>query len=356
MARTRSRLLLSMASIGLLVLALALLPHLSQLSVEPGVPATEPHSFSERPPFGRPLDGALAYLSDDRSFILVDLTTGQIIGSKGIPTERRPAGASATRAFLGSVPAGRIDGNWDRYKSLPWDGTVYRNDARGMSVAYDPTTDVVAAAMQPLPEGGNGVVLTSAESSQTVLSSAGHWRFATWVGERVLVRELVGDRVNWWLITMDGDASTVPLPADFKPIAGTSDGVFGHIEGRGAIIRLATAEVSLVESQSSWAAAWQPGGDRLATLGEDATLFVYSRDGSLAWSVPLEEPVTRFRGGLAWGPDGSFLVVSAGGTLQALTENGELIGELSTGVPEPQSAPGAAFLTVVEAPPSASGA
>ena len=342
------RLLPLVAVAGILAIVLAVLPQVTGFSVETTSPTTAPSAFSERPPFGAPLDGALAYLSDDRIFTLVDLTTGHIEGSKGIPTERRPAAASATRAFLGSVPAGRIDGNWDRYRSLPWGGTVYKDDARGVSVAYDAVTDTVAAAMQPLPGGGNGVVLATAESSQVVVASDGQWRFATWVGDEVLVRELSGDAVIWWLIGIDGTPRTVELPAGLKPIAGTHGLVFGHIDGRGAIVDLATADVAWLESQSTWAAAWQPDGDLLATIGDNAVILAYGREGALAWAAPVAEPVTRFRGGIDWGPDGSFLVASAGGSISAFTPVGDFIGELSTGLPEPQSAAGAAFVVVVE--------
>jgi hypothetical protein len=304
--------------------------------------------MSERPPFGRPLPGAIAYLTNDRIFALVDLTTGHMLGSKGVPTDRRPAAASATRAYLGSVPAVRTDGNWDRYRSLPWAGTVYSNDARGVSVAFDPATDAIAAAMQPLPGGGNGVVVVADGKSVLAASSGGQWRFTTWVGDRVLVRELTGDRVNWWVIGTDGSATQVELPGDLLPVAGTSGLVFGQMGEAGAIVDIATGEASPLGGQSSWAAAWQPDGRLLATLGDDATLFVYSADGSLAWSVPLEEPITRFRGGLAWAPDGSYLVVAAGGTLAAYDAVGTPIGELSTGLPTPQTAPGAAFLTIVD--------
>ncbi len=347
MGSGRLRLVWLLAVIGLVVVVLAVLPGLTNLSVEQSAPTTVSHAFSERPPFGRPLPGSLAYLTDQRLFVLVDLTTGHVLGSKGIPSERRPAAASASRAYLGSVPAGRMDGNWDRYRSLPWDGTLYRNDTRGVSVAYNADADVVASAMQPLPEGGNGVVLARGDTTDVVTSSDGQWRFATWLGDQLLVRELAGPDVNWWLIDLDGTASAVALHDQFKPIAGAPGVVFGHIEERGVIIELAAGELSWLDGQSTWAAAWQPGGELLATLGVDATLFAYHRDGTLAWSVPLAEPVTRFRGGLAWSTDGSFLVVSAGSTLQAYDLEGILIGELSSGVPAPQSAPGAAFLTVV---------
>lgn len=306
----------------------------------------------EPAPFGEPLPGALAYLAKDRTFNLVELETGDLVGSKGIPADRRPAAASADRAYLGSAAVFDPDGNWEKYRSLPWAATEYRNDAAGVSVAYSEELDVVAAAMRPLAGGSNGVVLSRWDGRFVAASSSGHWGFATWVGDRVLVRELAGGDYNWWLLDGlgDGEPEPVDLPDEFLPIVGTAGLVMGQLGERGLIVDLAGGTSVAIDGPFSWAADWSGGVDpQVATVGGDPPqLSAYRVDGSVAWSAPLELPVTRFRGGLAWAPSGEYLVVVSGDTYLAFGRDGTLLGELSTKVPTPQTAADSAFLTIVD--------
>jgi hypothetical protein len=306
----------------------------------------------EPAPFGEPLAGALAYLGENRTFNLVELEAGELVGSKGIPADRRPAAASADRAYLGSAAIFNPDGNWEKYRSLPWAATEYRNDAAGVSLAYSEELDIVAAAMRPLPDGSNGVVLSRWDGRFVAASSSGHWGFATWVGDRVLVRELAGGDCNWWLIDGlgDGNPEAVDLPDEFLPIVGTEGLVMGQLGERGLVVDLASGSMVSMDGSFSWAADWSGGIDpRVATVGGDPPrLWAYRVDGSVAWSATLEAPVTRFKGGLAWAPSGDFLVVVSGDTFLAYGRNGAFLGELSTAVPVPQTAEDSAFLTIVD--------
>lgn len=335
-------------ALGLLAAALAVAPALfPEESISP-VTAID----YEPAPFGEPLAGALAYLSESRTFNLVELETGELVGSKGIPADRRPAAASADRAYLGSAAVFDPDGNWERYRSLPWAATEYRNDAAGVSLAYSEELDVVAAAMRPLPDGNNGVVLSRWDGRFVAASSSGHWGFATWLGDQVLVRELAADEAHWWLI--DGLGSVEPervdLPAGFLPIAGTGGLVMGQLGDQGLVADIAAGTSHPLEGPFSWAADWSGGVEPLvATVGgEPPALWVYGTSGFVVWSEPLALPVTRFRGGVAWDPSGQYLVVVSGDTFVAYGRDGTLLGELSAAVPPPQTAADSAFLTIVD--------
>lgn len=314
---------------------------------------TTPRAFSQRPPFGEPLEGAVAYLSHDRLFTLVDLTTGHVLGSKGVPTERRPAAASSTNAYLGSVPALRLESNWDQYRSLPWDGTQYRDHVAGTSIAYSQSLDTVAAAMRPLPEGDNGVVMVGWDDRWVASRSGGMWSLAVWAGDRLLVRELSANDTHWWLIDGVGSrpSERIQLPDRFLPIAGRDGLVLGQLGGAGAIGDLDSGAVTALDGPFSWAADWSSGEPLVATIGGDPPLlYVYDVSGGLAWSAPLSDPVTRFRGGVSWAPDGSYVIVASGGTLQAFTRDGHPLGDMNESLPPPQGAAGTSFVVLVESP------
>ena len=354
----RPPLKLLLGAVALLVAVMVLLPDsgTGPRSSDPDV-TINPRGLAERPPFGRPLSGALAYLADNRTFNLVDLGTGRVLGSKGVPGNRRAAAASNTAAFLGNLPQGsEDDGNWDRFRSVPWNGTEARDHGEGLDIVYSAPLNVVARAMRPISrDEGNGVRFTGEIGAWTAASSSGFWSFPVWVGEQLLVRELVGSETNWWLL--DGrdrePPTSIDLPAAFLPIAGTTGLVMGELDGDGVIIELATGRTSRLSGRYSWAADWRPQGDPLlATVGgqDPASLVAYTPTGLFAWSVPLREPVTRFGGGVSWAPDGSFVIVHSRGTLEAYTAQGGTIGTFDTGLPSPEQDMNSGFVTVVHHP------
>ncbi len=337
---------------AVLVVILAVLPIFS-----PGRTATtttttiEPTGLSERPPFGQALPGQLVYLGADRVLNLVDLGTGAQLGSKGVAADERPAAASATTAVVGSLPAGTVSGNWDEWVRLPWEGTEPLPVASGHGLAHSPELDTVAAAMTPLPSGANGVLIVTPESTWEAAASGGSWGFPTWMGETVLAREQSQDVTNWWLLpgVGPGDPQPVDLPEGFVPIAGTADRVMGSLGDEGVIVVVDTGEVHRLPSGWSWAAAWQP--DRaeplLATVGGPTSAVVgYNRNGTVAWTWPLGDAASEFRGGVAWSPDGSFVVAPGDGALMALNEFGGVIGTLDRSLPAPEVSD-AGFVAVV---------
>ncbi len=327
---------------ALLVGVLALLPLISpERATTTTTTTTEPPALSERPPFGQRLAGRIAYLGADRVLNLVDLGTGARVGSKGVAADQRPAAASAAGALVGSLPAGTVSGNWDAWVRLTWDGTEVQPVAIGHGLAYSPELDSVAAAMTPLPSGASGVQIVTPDASWEASSSAGSWGFPTWMGERVLAREQVGDATNWWLLpgTAPGDPEAVDLPDGFLPIAGTPGRVMGQLGDDGVIVVLDSGEVLRLPAGWSWAAAWQPGAAEplLATVGGPNNAAVgYFRDGTVAWTWPLGEAASRFRGGVAWAPDGSFVVAPGAGAVIAINEFGGVIGTLDRSLPPPE--------------------
>ncbi len=307
--------------------------------------------LSERPPFGQPLPGRIVYLGADRVLNLVDLGTGTRLGSKGVAADQRPAAASAATAIVGSLPAGTVSGNWDRWVRLAWEGTDADLIAIGHGIAYAPEHDAIAAAMTPLPSGQNGVQIVTADETWEAVSSTGAWGFPTWMGDAVLAREQSGAETNWWLLpaAAPGDPAEVALPDDFIPIAGTAGRVMGRLGDEGVIAVLDTGELLRLPSGWSWAAEWQPGSDQpiLATVGGPTSAVVgYNRDGTVAWTWPLGEAASEFRGGVAWSPDGSFLVAPGQGGVIAINEFGGVIGTMDAGLPPPEVSD-AGFVAVV---------
>lgn len=344
------------AALVALVLVVAVLPNLGGGRSDSTTTTVNPLALSERPPFGRPLPGYLAYLAADRTFVLVDLVTGELLGSKGVPGDRRAAAASNTAAFLGNLPRGsEEDGNWDELRSLEWQGTSGGDHGEGLAIVYSQQINTIAKAMRPLPDGGNGVRFVSETDAWDAASSPGFWSLPVWMGDRLLVRELRGDAVLWWLLdgTGPGEPEPVDLPDEFLPIAGTDGLVMGQLGDDGVIIDLATGEASRLTGRFSWAAAWRPVGDPiLATVGgEPPALIGYTPNGLFAWSVPLRDNATRFRGGVAWSPDGTYVVAPARGTIDAVTASGGTIGELDTSLPAPEAKIDTGFVTLVPRPP-----
>ncbi len=337
---------------AVLIGLLAVLPVIS-----PGRTATttttsiEPAALSERPPFGQRLPGRLVYLGADRVLNLVDLGTGTRLGSKGVASDERPAAASAEAAVVGSLPAGTVSGNWDEWVRLPWESAESAPITIGHGLAYSPELDAVAAAMTPLPSGANGVQIATRDATWEAAASGGSWGFPTWMGDAVLVREQIGGATNWWLLpgAAPGEPLSVALPEGFVPIAGTPGRVMGRLDDEGVIAVLETGEVRRLPSGWSWAAAWQPGRDEplLATVGGPTSAIVgYNRNGTVAWTWPLGDAASEFRGGVAWSPDGSFVVAPGDDAVIALNEFGGVIGTLDRSLPAPEVSD-AGFVAVV---------
>ncbi len=343
-------------ALAAVAILLAVLP-----TISPGTPATStvttapPAGLSERPPFSQPLPGAVAYLGADRVLNLVDLRVGTPLGSKGVDSDRRPAAASSTLAYLGNLPAGVISGNWDGWRTLPWAGTEYRDIARGHAIAYSRNLDAIAAAMLPLPSGDNGVLIVGPDGRWEATRSGGLWDFPTWLGSELLVREATGDRILWWMVDglQPAEPRRIDLPAGFVPIAGAPGLVMGRLDGEGVIVDLDTGEPARLTGGWSWAAEWQPGANRpiLATIGGTPTALIgYTPSGTFEWSWPLGEGASRFRGGVSWSPDGEFVVATGGETgLMAFTSFGGTIGTFDRSLPEPEASD-AGFVVVVERP------
>ncbi len=345
-------LLVAVAAVGAV---LAILPLISPGgSTTTTVTTAPPTGLSERPPFGQPLLGAVAYLGADRVLNLVDLGTGTSLGSKGVDGDRRPAAASSTSAFVGNLPAGIISGNWDSWRTLPWAGTEYADVARGHAITYSRQLDALAVAMAPLPSGANGVLIVGPAGTWEAAASSGAWDFPTWMGDDVLTRESTGDDINWWLL--DGRERSplrpVALPRDFVPIAGAPGLVMGRSGEEGVIVDLDRGETSRLTGGWSWAAEWQPGADApiLATIGGDPPALIgYNARGTFEWSWPVGDTATRFRGGVSWSPDGEFVVATGGGGLMAFTDFGGTIGTLDRSLPPPEISD-AGFVVVVATP------
>jgi hypothetical protein len=339
-----------LGAIGLVIAAAVVIPALGTGSGTDSS-TTDPLALSDVVPFGRRLDGALAYFGEDRLFHLVDLGTGRSLGSKRVDADRRPVAATATRAFLGNFPILTESANWDTFRSSPWDDTAVLDHGSGLDLAYSSKLNIVAAAMRPLPSGQNGVMFTTETGSTEAIASDGLWAFATWAGDLLLARELTGDETRWWLLDPVGrEPQGIGLPEDFVPIAGTDGYMLGAIGEEGFIADLETLELRRLTGGFSFAADWQHGErPQVATIGGDSpSLISYEVTGTFAWSVPLRDPVTRFGGGVSWSPDGSYVVTTNGGTLDAYTEQGGTIGTIDPSLPTPQ--PQMGFVTVVPSP------
>ena len=351
--RPRPR-LLPLVAVGAVVIGtLALLPLISPDGSRSTTTTSQPQSLSERAPFGVRLGAALAYYGANREFNLIDLRNGRQLGSKGVPNDRRPVGATPVAALLGNLPAGVAEGNWDAWKALPWQGTSDQDLGAGSGIVYSRRLGVLAATMRPLPSGGNGLRIVDDAETLNSIESNGFWSFATWIGDRVLVREAIGDEIHWWAVPVDPEEPTdrIALPDEFRPIAGTHGLVMGELAGEGVIVDLSTGLQSRLPSGWSWAADWQPGPEPLlATVGgTPVTLVAYNRDGTVNWTWPLGDGATQFRGGVAWSPDGSFVVAPGGGTIRAFTPFGGDLGGMDPGLPAPESSD-AGFVAVVSLP------
>ncbi len=285
-------------------------------------------------PFGPPLDASLAYMGSDRVMYLIDLQTGEQLGSKAVPADRRPAAVSSSHVYLGRLTAAPGAPNWDSWRSLPWHGTMYRDLGPGNWLVLWPAPDRVVAAGCPLPGGRNGVRIAGAG---TLIESEGLWGALVPLGDRVLARELVGDREVWWLLAEGTEARSVDLPSGFRPVAGGAGIVAGRSGDHAVIVDFSSGRHSPMEGPLGSAAAWSPDGSMLATVTDrPAALCTYRADGAAAWCRSLQAPISPEWGGLSWSADGSFLVVAEGGTLAAYRDDGERIGFLDTLQPTPQ--------------------
>jgi hypothetical protein len=297
-------------------------------------------------PFGPPLEAALAYMGTDRVLYLIDLATGERLGSKAVPADRRPAAVSQTHAYLGRLTAAPGTANWDSWRSLPWSGTMYHDVGPGNWLALWPDPDCVVAAGRPLPGGRNGVRITGAD---TLIESEGLWGALTPVGDRLLARELVGDREAWWLLAPGIDATRIALPDGFHPVAGGHGVAAGRSTAGPIVADLRSGAAATLQGPLGSAAAWNHDGSLLATVTPDpAELCAYRRDGVAEWCRKLQPPISPEWGGVSWSPDGSFLVLAEGGTLAAYRNDGERIGVLDTLQPTPQIS--AAWLQLLPRP------
>jgi hypothetical protein len=299
-------------------------------------------------PFGAPLDAAIAYVGTDRVVYLVDLASGAHLGSKSIPNDRRPAAASSTHVYLGRLSAEPGVDNWDYWRALPWSGTEYLDLGPGNWLAFVPDIDAVVAAGHPLPAGDPGVRVLGS-GGPTLAASEGLWGALTPVGDMVLARQFTGEETLWWLLGPEDSPRRIDMPDRFRPIAGGPGVVAGRVGDRGVVVDLATGAVSEMNGALSAAASWSPDGTLLATVTSvPGTVCVYRFDGTASWCRLLQDPTSDQRGGVSWSPDGSFLVVSEGGTLAAYQADGDRIGALDALHPRPQVA--AAWLFVLRRP------
>lgn len=334
-------LLVALALTAVLVGALAVFGSVTE------TPRTTEPAPTVLAPFGTPLDAALAYLGTDRVVYLLDLATGEQLGSKSIANDRRPAAASSTHLYLGRLSAAPGVDNWDHWRALPWQGTQYRDLGPGNWLAFSPQLDAVVAAGHPLPAGESGVRILGA-GARILTSSAGLWGAITPAGDRVLARRLAGSDTEWWVL---GGAAPgrIPLPERFRPIAGGPGVVAGRVGDLGLFADLDTGATVVMNGPLSAAAAWDPEGTLLATVGADPpALCTHRRDGAALWCRVLLEPASPERSGVSWAPDGSFVVVAEGGTLSAYRADGEWIGPLDGLHPTPQVA--AAWIQVLARP------
>ena len=319
------------------------------------LPSLPPAALSDTPAFGFDLPDALAYLGDDRVFNLINLSNGAVIGSRGVPADRVPAAASDTKAYLGRLPAATTDTNWDGYLSIPWGSTEFTDHPRGNAVAYSRELDTLAIAKRPVDGVENGVEISGPNGSWIGARSSGLWTFPTWAGTELLVREQRGAGTTWWML--EGLQAAAPrqvlLPDTFQPIAATSGYVMGPLEDEGVIIDIETSEVFRLPSGFSWAAQWQPGWARplLATVRPDPPAIVaYNPDGTVQWSAPLRRPITTFKGGVSWSPDGTYVIVAARSTFEAYNRLGGYLGRLDRSLPTPKAGDDVAFAVVVPLP------
>jgi hypothetical protein len=297
-----------------------------------------PSTAAQAGPFGLPLDARLAYVGTDRVMYLLDLTTGEVLGSKAIPADRRPAAVSTDDVYLGRLTATPGESNWDYWRALPWEGTVYRDVGPGRWLLWSPGMGAVVAAAEPTPGGRNGVLLADADAA-SLIESAGRWGSLTTVGGGVLAKESLGTTETWWLLGSGPATERVPLPPGFRPVAGGPDVVAGRAGERAVLVALPSGAVVDLAGPLGEAAAWAPDGRLLATaVAEPPTLCAYDRSGTAQWCRMLEEPTSPHWHGIAWSPDGSFLVAAEAGTLAAFTASGERIGRLDTLAPTPQTA------------------
>jgi hypothetical protein len=299
-----------------------------------GPRATTVPAVIELGPFGPPLDANLAYMGTDRILYLIDLLSGERLGSKAVPADRRPAAVSESHVYLGRLTASPGAPNWDSWRSLPWDGTMYRDVGPGNWLVFWPDRDRVVAAGCPLPGGRNGVRLADAT---TLVESEGLWGALVPVGDRVLARELRADQETWWLLGPGHEKTPAALPRGFRPVAGGPGVVVGRSDAGPVVADLSSGTLAAMPGPLGSAAAWNPEGSMLATVTPDpAALCAYRRDGSAAWCRPLQQPISPEWGGVSWSPDGSFLVLAEGGTLAAYQADGTRIGFLDTLQPTPQ--------------------
>ncbi|MBM3695656.1 MAG: hypothetical protein FJW79_06965 [Actinobacteria bacterium] len=299
-------------------------------------------------PFGSPLDGALAYLGSDRVLYLIDLRDGARLGSKAVPNERRPAAVSSSHAYLGRLSPVPGEANWDSWRALPWRGGAYTDLGPGNWVAYVPRRGAVVAAMAPLPAGENGVRLLGEESVDLVRSS-GAWGALVAVGDEILARERIDQGEAWWRLAPGMPPRPAALPEGFRPAAGGPVRVAGWVGESAVIADPDTGAVWPLAGALSAGADWDVTGERLVVVTDDPPgLGVYGVDGSLVWATALSPPVSARRFGAAWSPDGSFLVVAAGGTLEAYGADGTRLGSLDALQRRPEV--GAAWVAVVPLP------
>ena len=332
----------------LFVVVLAVLPRFGSGGATDTMSST---SDAERGgPFGRQLPGAMAYLGSDRVVYLLDLETGAVLGSKAIPGDRRPAAASGTHAYLGSLSDFTRQDNWDSWRAVPWAGTRYHDLGPGNWIAAAVGSDMVAVAMHPLPAGGGGLqVADSGSALETVVTSEGLWGMLVWTGDELLARELIGREERWWLIDPKDVRSPrrVSVPAGLVATAGGPGVVAGWLGGEGVLVDVETGAVTGLSGPLTWAAAWDPSGTRLASVSVSPPMITtYGGDGAPVWARRLHPPLTPLRGGVAWSPDGSFLVVAESGTVVAYEADGDRIGQLDGLQPSPETE--GALLWVVE--------
>jgi hypothetical protein len=335
--RPRPTLLLPVLVVGALFLVvLAVLPR-------SGVETVSESTTTEAPevggPFGPPLEAALGYLGSDRVLYLLDLRDGGLLGSKTIPADRRPAAVSSHYAYLGRLSDFLLTTNWDAWRAVPWAGTMYHDLGPGNWITIAPGSDVVVEARRPLADGRSGLVRSDA-GGKVLAASDGLWGMMAWTDEWLVARELSGAEERWWLVDAVGESPPVPaaVPEGFVPAAGGGPHLAGFLGGEGVIVDPISGDLARIDGPLSWAAAWDPAGETLVTVSADPpALFAYGADGAAVWARPLAEPVTALRGGVAWAPDGTFLVAGESGTLAAYRPDGERIGALDGLQPDPES-------------------
>ena len=316
------------------------------------LPSLPPPALSDTPAFGWDLPDALAYLGDDRVFNLINLSNGAVIGSRGVPADRVPAAASDTRAYLGRLPAATTDTNWDGYRSIPWRSTEFTDHPRGNAVAYSRELDTLAITKRPIDGIENGVEISGPNGAWIGARSSGSLDVSD------LGRDGASDpraeRRRHNVVDARRAPSRRPAPGLATRHLPTHRRHIGSRHGRPRRRRCdhrhRTSEVFRLPSGFSWAAQWQPGRARplLATVRKDPPAIVaYNPDGTLQWSAPLRTPVTTFKGGVSWSPDGTYVIVAARNTFEAYNRLGGYLGRLDRSLPTPKSGDDVAFVVVV---------